>query len=165
MIVGKEGNNYWISNNGRCRLTSPEHIRGSTPEEVGAYLSMKGTQREVEKLLECDPDGDEVFDEPDEVDDLYEPSEDMELDHDESLVLEPAYNEEDLPMPTRRLKRKTNVAALDEGDGHEALMLRSDLTRRGVEKRKEKELTSGARSPTTSRRSSETLSEFNGRNT
>ncbi|OLP92925.1 Copia protein [Symbiodinium microadriaticum] len=115
VIVGKEGNNYWISNNGRCRLTSPEHIRGSTPEEVGAYLSMKGTQREVEKLLECDPDGDEVFDEPDEVDDLYEPSEDMELDHDESLVLEPAYNEEDLPMPTRRLKRKTNVAALDEG--------------------------------------------------
>ena len=43
VVVGKEGNNYWISNNGRCRLTSPEHIRGSTPEEVGAFLAMKGT--------------------------------------------------------------------------------------------------------------------------
>ena len=65
VIVGREGNNYWISNNGRCRLTSPEHVRGSTPEEVGAYLSMKGTQKEIEKLLEHDPDGSDAFDQDD----------------------------------------------------------------------------------------------------
>ncbi|CAE7634004.1 RE2 [Symbiodinium sp. CCMP2592] len=141
VIVGKEGNNYWISSNGRCRLTSPEHIRGSTPEEVGAYLSMKGTQREVEKLLEFDPDGDEAFEEDPEDVEVGEDDEigDMELDHDEDLVLEPALVDEDLPMPTRRLKRKTNMTQLDE-TANEAMILKSDLTRRGVEKRKEKEL-------------------------
>ncbi|CAE7241098.1 RE2 [Symbiodinium sp. CCMP2592] len=141
VIVGKEGNNYWISSNGRCRLTSPEHIRGSTPEEVGAYLSMKGTQREVEKLLEFDPDGGEAFEEDPEDVEVGEDDEigDMELDHDEDLVLEPALVDEELPMPTRRLKRKTNMTQLDE-TANEAMILKSDLTRRGVEKRKEKEL-------------------------
>ena len=139
VIVGREGNNYWISNNGRCRLTSPEHVRGSTPEEVGAYLSMKGTQKEVEKLLEHDPDGSDAFDQ-DDIDLDEEDLEDMDLDQEDDVVLEPALEEDELPMPTRRLKRKTNVARLDEPEGHEALMLKSDLTRRGIEKRKEKEL-------------------------
>ena len=137
VIVGKEGNNYWISNNGRCRLTSPEHIRGSTPEEVGAYLSMRGTQREVEKLLEFDPDGDDAFDDNIDETDEGQPLEDMDMEEDDELVLEPVLEEEELPMPTRRLKRKTHVAGLHEGDTHESLMLKSDLTRRGIEKRKE----------------------------
>ncbi|CAE7287015.1 RE1 [Symbiodinium sp. KB8] len=140
VIVGREGNNYWISNNGRCRLTSPEHIRGSTPEEVGAYLSMKGTQREVEKLLECDPDGDEAFDEEEEIEEPQDEFEEMDFEHDDAVILEPAIEEDELPIPRRRLKRKTNVAQLDEEQTHDALMLKSDLTRRGVEKRKEKEL-------------------------
>ncbi|CAE7324982.1 RE2, partial [Symbiodinium sp. CCMP2456] len=140
VIVGKEGNNYWISNNGRCRLTSPEHIRGSTPEEVGAYLSMRGTQREVERLLEYDPDGNDAFEEDEEDVDLDEQIEDMELDDEDAVILDPAMNDDELPMPTRRLKRKTKVARLDEDNTYESYMLRSDLTRRGVEKRKEKEL-------------------------
>ncbi|CAE7449306.1 GIP, partial [Symbiodinium sp. KB8] len=112
---------------------------GSTPEEVGAYLSMKGTQKEVEKLLEHDPDGSDAFDQ-DDIDLDEEDLEDMDLDQEDDVVLEPALEEDELPMPTRRLKRKTNVARLDEPEGHEALMLKSDLTRRGIEKRKEKEL-------------------------
>ncbi|CAE6950397.1 GIP [Symbiodinium sp. CCMP2592] len=37
VVVGREGNNDWISRNGRCRLTAPEHLRPSGPEEVGEY--------------------------------------------------------------------------------------------------------------------------------
>ena len=51
VIVGREGDNYWISRNGRCRLTTAEHL-----QEAGEYLRMKGAQAEVEKLLEADFD-------------------------------------------------------------------------------------------------------------
>ena len=145
IIVGKEGGNYWISKGGRCRLTSPEHMRPTTPEEVGSFLAMKNTKKEVEFLLEYDPDADETYEA-----DAYE---DMEIEEDEGhgvgevefddedVVLEPIDEEDEalLPVPTRRLKRKTAAAELNP-DRHEALMLRTDLTRRGVEKRKEKEL-------------------------
>ena len=56
VIVGKEAGNYWLSKGGRCRLTSPEHIRPTMAEEVGALLAMKGTQKKVERLLDHDPD-------------------------------------------------------------------------------------------------------------
>ncbi|OLP81847.1 Copia protein [Symbiodinium microadriaticum] len=65
VIVGKEGGNYWVSKGGRCRLTSAEHLRPTTAEEVGALLSMRSTQREVERLLDHDPDADEAYEEDD----------------------------------------------------------------------------------------------------
>ena len=43
------------------------------------------------------------------------------------------------PAPKRRLKRKTAAAELNP-DRHEAMMLKTQLTTRGLEKRKEKEL-------------------------
>ncbi|OLP75510.1 Copia protein [Symbiodinium microadriaticum] len=142
VIVGKEGGNLWLSKSGRCRLTSPEHVRPTTPEEVGELLAMKGTQKEVEKLLEYDPDDDQHFDEFEDMDlDEYVPSEPGDIDGEGDLVLYPIDEiaEEILPAPRRRLKRKT--APDDTGlIENEAMMLRSDLTRRGVEKRKEKEL-------------------------
>ena len=57
VIVGREGDNYWISRNGRCRLTTAEHL-----QEAGEYLRMKGAQAEVEKLLEADFDDEGTFD-------------------------------------------------------------------------------------------------------
>ena len=60
VVVGREGSNYWISRNGRCRLTAPEHLRPSGPEEIGEYLRVRGAQAEVEKLLEMDLDADET---------------------------------------------------------------------------------------------------------
>ena len=159
VIVGKEGGNYWVSKGGRCRLTSAEHLRPTTAEEVGALLSMRGTQREVEKLLDHDPDADEVYEEEDaeiidedlfddmswEADDVRADIADVEfeLTDDEAPVLEPLQeNEESRPTtapPLRRLKRKTAAADLNP-DRHEAMMLRTQLTTRGLEKRKEKEL-------------------------
>ncbi|CAE7251257.1 RE2, partial [Symbiodinium sp. CCMP2456] len=150
VIVGKEGGNYWVSKGGRCRLTSAEHLRPTTAEEVGALLSMRNTQREVERLLDHDPDGDEAYEEDaDFADDMswHEDNEDGELEDylipsgDEAPVLD-AYQEGEVPEPPpRRLKRKTAAAELNPSPSrYEAMMLKTQLTTRGLEKRKEKEL-------------------------
>ena len=151
VVVGREGDSYWISRNGRCRLTASEHLRPSGPEEVGEYLRIKGAQAEVEKLLEVDLDADETFDGDllsedeempfavdDQADDLdnmseYVPSEPGE---DPGPEAHPA-----LP-PLRRLKRKTRPPdSTDEGnDTNEVHFTKKELTQRGVEKRQEKEL-------------------------
>ncbi|CAE7678552.1 RE2, partial [Symbiodinium sp. CCMP2456] len=150
VIVGKEGGNYWVSKGGRCRLTSAEHLRPTTAEEVGALLSMRNTQREVEQLLDHDPDGDEAYGEDvDYADDMSwnEDNEDGELEDylipsgDEAPMLEPFQDEDPPDPPPRRLKRKTAAAELHPSpDRHEAMMLKTQLTTRGLEKRKEKEL-------------------------
>ncbi|CAE7525074.1 RE2, partial [Symbiodinium sp. CCMP2456] len=154
IIVGSEGDNYWISKGGRCRLKAPEHVRPSSPEEVGEYFVMKGLKGEVEKLLEGDPDNPEVFEDDDEeqvYDEIYE---DMDIDPEADdgggagdIELGPPDEEGECEdalgnPPLRRLKRKTKAADLPERptDAHDAMMLKTDLTRRGVEKRKEKEL-------------------------
>ncbi|CAE7780747.1 RE1 [Symbiodinium sp. CCMP2592] len=150
VIVGKEGGNYWISKGGRCRLTSAEHLRPTTGEEVGALLAMKGTQKEAEMLLNHDPDGDEAFEEDLEElmrdideemswagDEADQPVDDLEMEGD--LELEPLREQDAAPVPKRRLKRKTTAAELNP-DRHEAMMLKTHLTTRGLEKRKEKEL-------------------------
>ena len=145
IIVGKEGGNYWLSKGGRCRLTSPEHMRPTTPEEVGSFLAMKNTQKEVERLLEFDPDTDEAYEDRDDEEMIIDDDDgggvgEVEYDR-EDVVLEALSEEEELlpVLPRKRLKRKTAPAELDP-DHHEAMMLKSDLIRRGVEKRKEKEL-------------------------
>ena len=61
VVVGREGPNYWVAHGGRCRLTSPEHLRPSGPEESGEFLSMAGVKREVELLLQEDLDDEEVY--------------------------------------------------------------------------------------------------------
>ena len=152
VIVGTEGNNYWISRGGRCRLKAPEHVRPSSPEEVGEYFVMKELKREVEKLLEGDPDDPEVFEDDEDDGGGDEELEDMDLDQDEE---DEGYGAGDIELgppedqveaeeiigkpPLRRLKRKTRAADLPDGP-YSAMMLKTDLTRRGVEKRKEKEL-------------------------
>ena len=45
VVVGREGPNYWVAHGGRCRLTSPEHLRPSGPEESGEFLSTQRFQK------------------------------------------------------------------------------------------------------------------------
>ncbi|CAE7541147.1 RE2 [Symbiodinium sp. CCMP2592] len=114
VIVGKEGGNYWLSKGGRCRLTSAEHIRPTTAEEVGALLAMKGTQREVERLLDHDPDADEVYQDGDDMDYLDEILEgEMSWDeddapgdpgNDEGVALEPLLGGDGGDLPEKELK-------------------------------------------------------------
>eukprot|EP00439_Symbiodinium_sp_Y106_P022248 s4851_g2.t1 len=114
---------------------------------------MKGTQREVEMLLEHDPDGEEAFEE--DWDEMFKDiNEEMswagdgppdpheaDVDEDADLTLEPILEDDAAPssIPKRRLKRKTAAADLHP-DCYEAMMLKTQLTARGLEKRKEKEL-------------------------
>ncbi|CAE7692154.1 GIP [Symbiodinium sp. CCMP2592] len=163
VVVGRQGGSYWISRNGKCRLTAPEHVRASGPEEIGEFLTMKGVKREVEKLLAEDIDDPDMFDNDEPEEDVtkkatpdnedysdhlsdYEPS-----DYDNGITLDGALPDDgqqsDTPMPdlvppappSRRLKRKTRVEQKDRG-GDEVMMLRRDLTKRGHAKRQEKEL-------------------------
>ena len=151
VVVGREGENYWISRNGRCRLTASEHLRPSGPEEVGEYLRIKGAQAEVEKLLEVDLDAEDTYD-----GELYAEDEEMPFavdeqadDYENMSEYVPSEPGDDLvpdtpplPPPHRRLKRKTRPPDFADGDKdvNEALFTKKELTRRGVEKRQEKEL-------------------------
>ena len=170
VVVGREGPNYWIAQGGRCRLTSPEHLRASGPEESGEFLSMAGVKREVELLLQEDLDDEEVYQsEPDgEEDDHmsdYAPSQgdpalktedaghDEEgdaifLDQDEAehpVELDDHHDRRD-EHPRRRMKRKTPPdtvewdANLAANTSEVMMMMRRKLTRRGLEKPQEKEL-------------------------
>ena len=180
---GKEGQNYWVARGGRRRLTAPEHLRASGPEETGEFLAMNGVQRELEQLLSQDFDGDEPYgdldddggDGLDDVGSLYSPSEneaenkDIEIDgegeidkdgegifvddDDGDLRLLPDQPGDDPPeedggkrgWPSSRMKRKTPPEDVEwmQADNHltySIMLMKKHLTRRGLEKRQEKEL-------------------------
>ena len=153
VVVGKQGSSYWISRNGRCRLTAPEHLRSTGPEEIGEYLTMKGVNDEVNKLLSMDPDDPDTWEQSDgkdEDDAQYSPSEiddidlpgNIQLDIDEEGdTLMPQEDEVLLPVgiPSRRLKRKTRPDTVD-AQADEVMLLKRALTQRGQAKRQEKEL-------------------------
>ena len=177
LIVGKEGQNYWVARGGRCRLTAPEHLRASGPEETGEFLAMNGVQRELEHLLNQDFDEDEAYEDPgdsggdglDDIGSLYSPSEneaeneDIEIDGEgevnkddegnDDLHLLPDKPGDEAPeedggkrgWPSSRMKRKTPPDDVEwmQADNHltySVLLTRKYLTRRGLEKRQEKEL-------------------------
>ncbi|CAE7219835.1 unnamed protein product, partial [Symbiodinium sp. KB8] len=109
----------------RRRLTAPEHLRSTGPEEIGEYLTMKGVKDEVNKLLSMDPDDPETWEQPeggDEDDAQYSPS---EIDDIDPPRQHPAREEGDTAMPmeeevlfpteppSRRLKRKTRPENVD----------------------------------------------------
>ena len=102
----------------------------ASPEAVGEFLVMKGVQREVEKLLENDPDDPQVFgdqesegDEGDEAMPWYEENDAEEEEEEEAP---------DLKTSGERATAKIQVAELPR-DRSDATMLRTDLTKRGVE--------------------------------
>ena len=85
IMVGREGNNYWVSRNGRCRLTAPEHLRPSGPDETGEFLAMSQMKRELEQLLEdafASSDDEHGDGGVDDLGTLYSPSDNPEGDID-----------------------------------------------------------------------------------
>ena len=185
IVVGREGNNYWVSRGGRCRLTAPEHLRPSGPDETGEFLAMGQVKRELDQLLDQDFDKNDTYasddeegnDVKDDIGTLYSPSEnhedgaeaeDIEEDDrsgqdnepcavddegDEVLELLPDQDDETgrdqeptkRGWPTSRMKRKTPPEDVEwkENDtfmAYSAMLMRKHLTKRGLEKRQEKEL-------------------------
>ncbi|CAE7427315.1 GIP, partial [Symbiodinium pilosum] len=187
IVVGREGNNYWVSRGGRCRLTAPEHLhlRPSGPDETGEFLAMGQVKRELDQLLNQDFDKNDTYasddeegnDVEDDIGTLYSPSEnhedgaeveDIEEDGrsgqdnepcavddegDEILELLPDQDDETgrdreptkRGWPTSRMKHKTPPEDVEwkENDtfmAYSAMLMRKHLTKRGLEKRQEKEL-------------------------
>ncbi|CAE7294300.1 GIP [Symbiodinium sp. CCMP2592] len=153
VVVGKQGSSYWVSRGGRCRLTAPEHLRSSGPEELGEYLAMKGVKKEVERLLQEDVDDPEVFDGEIPNDHLsdYEPSIFNEEPEHDAVMLDGDgdhhMEQPDPPDPATasttppafRIKRKTRPVNEDK-QADEVMMLKRAMTTRGQAKRQEKEL-------------------------
>ena len=82
-IVGTEGGNWWVSFGGRCHLVAEEHLRPSSPEEVGDILSSKIARDDLEKLLNLDPDDPSTYeqvDEPEPPEEAPSPDQDPEQD-------------------------------------------------------------------------------------
>ena len=178
IIVGKEGQNYWVSRGGRCRLTAPEHLRPSGPDETGEFLALNGVKRELEQLLDKDFDGEDAYDgeeennveDLDDIGSLYSPSVNPDDDRDKELfgdhdildeegdvILEQAGDNDEgqaaegdpkdskRGWPTSRMKRKTPPEDVEWRDNesyltYSVMLMRRHLTRRGLEKRQEKEL-------------------------
>ena len=62
VIVGKEGDNYWVSRGGRCLLCAREHLRLAESEELGASFQARAVKDDLAQLIEnMDLEDDEVF--------------------------------------------------------------------------------------------------------
>ncbi|CAE7529744.1 GIP [Symbiodinium sp. CCMP2592] len=161
-IIGSEGGNWWVSFGGRCHLVAEEHMRPSTPEEVGDILTTKVARDELEKLLNLDPNDPDTYapsedyepsepaGEPDGVDPGQEllpvPDEDMVEDMDFSVELEgepfpELLGEENQTAPSvpgpvrRRVRHKASEPYV-----HSVHMMKRCQTDRALEKALEKEL-------------------------
>ena len=75
IVIGREGNNFWLSRGGRCILAAPEHLRTAHHEEVSELLRLKTAMKELKSLME------QPF-----------PDEEMEVDED---FLDPAPEEQE----------------------------------------------------------------------
>jgi hypothetical protein len=121
IVIGKEGGNYWVSQNGRCVLCAREHLRPALGEEIGEVFDRDIFGKDMQALLEA-----------------------LETDS------QPEYEDLTSPpnRPTRRLRRKTTLplgAGLDAeiedpAEAAEVLMIKHKLTERTKRKQLEKEI-------------------------
>ena len=168
VVIGKEGGNLWISHNGRCCLTAPEHIRRATGEEIGAAFATRLTQDDLNKLLEFDPDDFENYEDNtggDPAPELHDEDGDTGMEEVEEGAPGPStvrqegdgppppddqgshqFRQGEVPGPSR-VRREGD--AVQEGRrlrrktkpaGEEVMMIRKAKTPRGREKQLEKEL-------------------------
>eukprot|EP00435_Cladocopium_sp_Y103_P070748 s785_g36.t1 len=63
VIIGKEGNSFWVSRGGRCVLCAPEHLRPAESEELGAAFQTKALKEDLMRVVANleDEGNDEVF--------------------------------------------------------------------------------------------------------
>ena len=60
-VIGKEGNNVWVTKNGRCLLCAPEHLRLATGEELGEMFAIRAAREYLDKLLNADQEDEGVY--------------------------------------------------------------------------------------------------------
>lgn len=52
VVIGPEGNNYWVARGGRCLLVAGEHLRPAEHEEVSQTLRLKAALSEAKKVID-----------------------------------------------------------------------------------------------------------------
>ena len=92
VIVGREGESFWVSRGGRCLLCAREHLRPAESEELGGAFQSKALKEDLMKLVDN-------IDQDEDNDDLF-------LDATDNVL--PAKREGDEPggMPEKRLRHK-----------------------------------------------------------
>ena len=153
---------------GRCHLAAEEHLRPSSPEEVGDILSSRIARDDLEKLLNLDPDDPETFDDteeyaPSEVQDQRDgdPGQELGVQDDEEMaedmdfaielegtwlklmpflsVLQLARGESERPHPYGPVQKRVRQKAPQPRE-HSALTMKRCQTERAQEKALEKAL-------------------------
>ena len=64
VIVGREGESFWVSRGGRCLLCAREHLRPAESEELGGAFQSKALKEDLMKLvdnIDLDEDNDDIF--------------------------------------------------------------------------------------------------------
>ena len=63
VVIGKEGESYWISRGGRCVLCAGEHLRPAESEELGQAFQTQALKDDLMRVVQNlkDEDNDEVF--------------------------------------------------------------------------------------------------------
>ena len=52
VLVGQEGDNFWVSRGGRCMLCAREHLRQAESEEVGSLLQTRVMKEDMLRLIQ-----------------------------------------------------------------------------------------------------------------
>ena len=88
VLVGQEGDNFWVSRGGRCLLRAREHIRPAESEELGSMFQTRVMKEDLLRLMQ-----------------------NLERDDaDEDLFLDATYHTPAAPHPGRRRERDADDA-------------------------------------------------------
>ena len=52
VLVGQEGDNFWVSRGGRCMLCAREHLRHAESEELGSLFQTKVMKEDLLRLIQ-----------------------------------------------------------------------------------------------------------------
>ena len=156
IVIGRQGENYWISHGGRCYLCAAEHLRRALPEEVGGLFALRATKDDLLRLVENNYDdpaifpGDDIPEEDKEF--LDQILEDLSMAEDEDpsaeavgMELENGDDGAERVPGTRRgapveLQPRAVRRRYSTKRAEEVMILKRATTKRGREKQLEKEI-------------------------
>ena len=79
-VIGKKGNNVWVTKNGRCLLCAPEHLRLATGEELGEMFAIRAAREDLDRLLNADQKNEGIYGDQEEGDLEMLDAEEYQLD-------------------------------------------------------------------------------------
>ena len=138
VIVGKEGDNYWVSRGGRCLLCAKEHLRSAESEELGGSFQARALKDDLAQLIEnIDMEDEEVF---------ADARGQSRLEVGDDPGAHGEKRKDDSRVPARRMKQKGNVEMVpreieqEVPELNEAMLANDERVSRALQKQADKEL-------------------------